>query len=113
MLFTQNESLWVSFVGPKIWFDISKNLKYFLPYLENNLKQTCYLARFPSDFCLYACHFLQYCVHAPLFPPIIYLYSRSPHLLDISMLFPCCFFVVFCLFYLSSIRCILLLFYYL
>jgi len=45
----------------------------------------------------------------PLFPPI-YLYSCSPHLLYIGMLFPHCFLLFLFLFYLTLIWCFLLLF---
>ena len=74
-----------------------------LIHLAKNIKKSCYLARLPVDLRFFS---LSHSVWSSfyilvtfrIFPPI-YLYSCSPHLLYIGMLFPsvfcCCFYAYF------------------
>ena len=94
----------LKYIGPKIWSNknwnrlrlihLAKNIKVLLSCQTSCWSSFYMLVTFCLIFVLYACHILQYCADATIFPPI-YLYSYSPHPQHIGMLFPtvfcCCF----------------------
>jgi len=81
-----------------------------LTHLQNNAKSSCYLANIPTDFRSYACHFSE-CwspsfsscllpLQLPNLPPAYWIGTLSPSVVFVH------------LFYLTLIRCTLLLFFY-
>jgi len=111
---------WVSFLQnifvPKFGLIFLKIWNLFRSiHLENNIKMSCYLARIPVDLCFASLSFFVILCCCSNFPPIVYLYSCSPHLCTQARFSPTVFVLLFSFAYFTwrPINSFCYLFYYL